>query len=414
MSAIRFGPWWAALLLLALPAAAQEPAPSEDVEGEDTAPTADDTAATDAPTADDTTADDTAADDASPADDTMADDAPPAADTAADDAPEAEEVVAPPRALDPATPLVELRFAFGEARPAHWLEGSAEQVVQGREITLQGRTTGPDGKPNRRASPAFLCTHCHQVEREDPDLRAADADARLDYAIEHDMTYLPGTTLWGLVNRRSWFNEDYIKKYGDLVKPPNASLVEAIQLCTAECSQGRMMDDWEVEALLAYFWSIGVTLGDLELDGAQLTQLARAVDDPGLHAEALAILDGAILPYAPAHALDPPADRKKGPDLAGRPERGAAIYERSCLHCHDRPGPGTYGLGPGRFSIAELYRNRGSSTNLSFHQVIRHGTRPYGVPLAYMPFYTQERLSDQGLADLVSYFEQVLGKGDAP
>ena len=378
MNARPLGPLGAALLLFAVPVAAQEGPPDGAASDGGTAESPDPAASPDPSTP------------------------PPAAEPP------------PPTPVDPTTPLAELRFAFGEPRPAHWLQGSEEQVVRGREITLQGRTTGPDGKRSRLASPAFLCTHCHQVEREDPDLRAADADARLDYALEHDMTYLPGTTLWGLVDRRSWFNEDYIKKYGDLVKPPNASLVEAIQLCTAECSQGRLMEDWEVEALLAYFWSISVTFGDLDLDDVQRGQVARALEDPSLHEAALATLNGALLPYAPAHALDPVPDRSKGPDLAGRPDRGAAIYERSCLHCHARPGPGTYGLGPGRASIGELYRNRAATSNLGFHQTIRHGTRPYGVPLAYMPFYTQERLSDQGLADLVSYFEQVLGKGDAP
>jgi mono/diheme cytochrome c family protein len=317
----------------------------------------------------------------------------------------------PAPALDATTPLGDLRAAYGEARPAHWIDGTEDQIRQGREITLQGRTTGPNGRRSPRVSLGYQCTHCHQVEREDPDLRVADPDARLDYAIERDMTFLPGTTLWGIANRRSWFNEDYIKKYGDLVKPANASLVEALQLCAAECSQGRLLEDWEVEALLAYFGSIQVTVGDLDLDDAQRDTLARAQEDSALHADALAILDGAMLPYAPAHALEPVSDRSKGPDLAGRPDRGQALYERSCLSCHARPGPGTYGLGPGKASIAELYRNRADTSNLGFHQTIRYGTRPYGVPLAYMPFYTAERLSDQGLADLVSYFEQVLGKG---
>lgn len=198
------------------------------------------------------------------------------------------------------------------------------------------------------------------------------------------------------------------------MKPANASLVEAIQLCNAECSQGRLLEDWEVEALLAYFWTLQVTVGDLDLTPEEEAELPRAMADPARAQEILDWLDTKLLPYAPAHTVDPSYDRSRGPELTGRPDRGQQIYERSCLHCHARPGPGTYGLTPGKGSIAELWGNRAATSNLGFHQAIRYGTRPYGVPLAYMPFYTQERMSDQGLADLVSYFAQVLGKEVTP
>ena len=37
--------------------------------------------------------------------------------------------------------------------------------------------------------------------------------------------------MYGTVNKVSWYNGDYFKKYGALVKPANQSLKEAIHLC---------------------------------------------------------------------------------------------------------------------------------------------------------------------------------------
>ena len=56
----------------------------------------------------------------------------------------------------------------------------------------------------------------------------------------HSMIFLScrGTTFYGITNRETWYNDDYYKKYGDLVKPANENLVEAVQLCAMECSQG--------------------------------------------------------------------------------------------------------------------------------------------------------------------------------
>lgn len=321
-----------------------------------------------------------------------------------------EPTPAPAPQLDPETPVAELLASFGEARPEHGFEGSEDQVRMGRELVNQGWTTR-DGKRTRRTSPAFLCTHCHNTQREDPDLRRSDADTRLAWADEHDLPLLPGTTFWGMVNRTSWFNDDYVKKYGALVEPANASLVQAIQLCNAECSQGRILDGWEVEALVAYFWTLGITLGDLELSEADAELVARATLDDALHAAGIAALRGAFLSASPAHTVEPPHDREAGVGLVGDPARGQSVYERGCLHCHARPGPGQVGFSQKKGAIKDLYDERLGSTDRKLYNAIRHGTRPYGVPPAYMPFYTQERMSEQQVADLVAYFEHVLGTG---
>lgn len=319
----------------------------------------------------------------------------------------------PAEPIDPATPVSEILWQLGDERPRHWIEPTDQRIRQGREIVQQGRTTTDDGKRSRRASPGYLCTDCHQLIREDPDLRVADPDARLDYAVANDMTFLPGTTLWGVVNRTSWFNEDYARKYGSLVEPTHHSLREATRLCAAECSQGRPLEDWELDAILAYLWTIQITLGDLDLSTQELDLLARAVGDESLHEQGRASLRSGYLQYAPAHLRDAPADRAAGYGLTGDPARGAELFRRSCLTCHDRNETPVRGSAPfhdSKASIGRLWANRAGQGKASFYQTVTYGTRPFAVPIVYMPFFTKERLSDQQMDDLRAWFAQVLGK----
>ena len=91
-------------------------------------------------------------------------------------------------------------------------------------------------------------------------------------------------TLYGIVDRTSWFNDDYVKKYGDLVAPANKSLVGATNLCSKECSQGRSLTDFEMDAVLTYLWTLGLRWGDLPEDGIPLAMaetVAQRGDDEG-------------------------------------------------------------------------------------------------------------------------------------
>ena len=71
---------------------------------------------------------------------------------------------------------------------------------------------------------------------------------------------------------------------------------------------------------------------------------------------------------------------------------------------------GTAPFHDSKASIGRLWANRAGQGKASFYQTITHGTRPYAVPIVYMPFFTKERLSDQQMDDLRAWFAQVLGK----
>ena len=316
--------------------------------------------------------------------------------------------------IEPSASVAALLWELGEPKPAHWIEPDTDRIRQGRELVLEGRTTGDDGRRTRVASPAFLCTDCHHIVREDPDLRVSDPDARLDHAIENDLNLLTGTTLWAMANRLTWFNDDYENKYGSLVDPAREDLRESVRLCSSECSQGRLLEDWELDAILAYLWTLELRLGDLDLSPEELELIALALQEEPYRAQARAVIREAFLPGSPAHARLPPDDRAVGYGNTGDPARGGEVYRRACLVCHqatpgDRRGVrGTYPLSEREGSLKKLWRNR-TGGSLSFYQVISWGTRPFGVPMAYMPFFTKERLSDQQIDDLRAFLASELG-----
>ena len=225
------------------------------------------------------------------------------------------------------------------------------------------------------------------------------------------MPFLQGSPLYGIVNRRSFYNGDYDKKYGDLVKPTRHNLREAIQLCAIECSQGRKLKDFEMESILAYLWTIDLKLGDLNISDEEMKMIQHAYDTGEKRGDAIKILRSKYLDYSPATFLDPPADRKTGDGLQGNPENGALIYELSCQYCHFDHKVSFLLLDNSKLTFQHLLQKAGTYDPHSIYQVIRYGTPPKGGKEAYMPQYTKEKMSDQQMADLRAYLE-VKANGD--
>ena len=301
------------------------------------------------------------------------------------------------------TPLSEVMVSLGEEKPLHYRDIKDEQLIQrGYELITKGRTTDPNGKKSNIISKHFMCTDCHNIQREDPDLRVSDPEKRLDYAIKNEIPFLQGTTLWGIVNRRSWYNDDYIKKYGDLVLPTNDTLVNAIQLCTDVCSQGRRVDDWEIDAMLAYFYSIQITLGDLNLSEEELSELNST---QGKSQEKIDFLRTKYLTYSPATFLEPRYGDDRNYGEKGNPENGKEIFNRSCMHCHHGNGVTNMTLHNDKLDFRFLERHMSSNSNKSIYVISRRGTYAKPSYKPYMPLYTLERMSEQQLEDLAAYIK---------
>ena len=207
--------------------------------------------------------------------------------------------------------------------------------------------------------------------------------------------------MFGVVNRAHWYNGDYKNKYGDLVVPARDTLANAIQLCAKECSQGRLLEQWELEAFIHYFWSLQLTLGDLSLNKTEMELLAQKND------AALTLLKSKFAPISEATFINSlsPAERTYGE--TGDAIMGKVIYNNGCLHCHDPKTRITnLKLEDNKLSHQLLKSMLKKTSELSVYEIVRRGTYPIAGYKPYMPHYTQERLTNQQIEDLVAYINQ--------
>ncbi len=312
-----------------------------------------------------------------------------------------------PVGINDQTPVADVLKQLGAPALPHQVRTDVAGVsaAVGRQLVTTGIATTPQGGSTRRQSKHFVCTSCHNIQKEDPNLTAADPEARLAYAVAQGLPFLPGTTLYGVVNRSTYYNGDYEKKYGDLVRPARNDLRGAIALCATECAQGRELQDWEMESILAYLWTIGLTIGDLQLKPDELALVQRALAQQGNTRQAADLLQTKYLDHSPATFVTPPTDRKAGYGMAGDAQRGALLYEHSCLHCHGERRYSFFNLDTSAYSLDFLAKHFPVYTRYSTYQVVRYGTSPINGKPAYMPHFTQERMSHQQVEDLRAFLK---------
>jgi len=276
----------------------------------------------------------------------------------------------------------------------------------GEDLVLRGITTSNKGKKSKQQSKHFVCTSCHNIEKEDPDLSKADPQARLEYVSKKGLPFLQGTSLYGAVNRTSFYNGDYDKKYGELVKPARNDIREAIQLCAVECAQGRPLKNWELESVLAYLWTLELRMKDLDIEENEWATINRAISKKKDKATAIEMIENKYLKASPATFVTPPSNRKKGYELKGNADNGALIYEHSCLHCHEEARYSYFHLDEATLTLNHLEKHISKYSRYSIYQVGRWGTPSMNGKKAYMPQYTLEKMSNQQMEDLRAYIEQ--------
>ncbi|MEM1357933.1 MAG: c-type cytochrome [Bacteroidota bacterium] len=306
--------------------------------------------------------------------------------------------------VDPDTLVYEMLRGLGAPERADVMvrQVAGASAELGERLVLEG-IMAKGGKQSAH----FKCTSCHNVVKEDPDLPRPDPVARLLYAEENDLPFLPGTTLWGAVNRETYYNGDYEKKYGDLVKGARHDLRGAIQLCATECAQGEALKPVEMESVLAYLHTIGLKISDLPIDDEEIGRINRAIERPrGSNDGLIRDIKDRYLLASPATFVLPPEDRKVGysvetPDL----ESGRMLYQKACLHCHEDQRYSFFSLSETVHDYNFLTKHFPKYTRYSTYQVSRYGTSPIPGKRAYMPHYTAERMTNQQVEDLRAYLE---------
>lgn len=302
---------------------------------------------------------------------------------------------------DSQEPVADLLFRMGEPKPDHYLETSGNDLIwRGEQLIKEGKSVSPRGEKGKFISKYYTCTSCHNVVREDPNLAKVDQDARLSFAKEQRIPYLQASTFWGMVNRETWYNDDYVLKYGSLVEPARNSLKGAINLCATVCSQGRSLEDWEMESILAYLWSLGMKVSDLNLSESELYLIDDRKIDNRVKIE---LIKSKYLLKSPATFSEPPADKQSGYGLKGNPKLGKAIFELGCQHCHRPNGESDVIFEQNELTYAWLLKHQADNGDKSFYQIIRKGTYSAYGHQEYMPHYTQEKMSDQQLEHLRAF-----------
>lgn len=310
--------------------------------------------------------------------------------------------------VEPDLSVMELLIELGQNPPEHYIASpDSSKVRMGYELVHEGRTTGPDGKKSTYISKFYVCTDCHNQVREDFDLVNPTPEGRLKYAMTNDLKFLQATTFWGMINRETFYNDDYEKKYGDLVKAARYSLAESTQLCAKECSSGRYLEAWEVDALLHYYNTLGVKMSDLDLTEKEIGIMASA---NGLK-EKQQIKDKLKVSYmtrSRAHFGDLPEDSSQGYSKVrpGDVAKGEEIYKRSCMTCHHEYGPSQLVLEAERLTFARFMRNIDKNTKFNLYEITRKGTYAEPGHRQYMPMYPLERMSNQQVEDLRAYIEE--------
>ncbi len=309
----------------------------------------------------------------------------------------------------PKTSVMEVLLSWGASPPDHYMGSPDSSLIKkGRDLVHNGYTKRPNGKKTPLQSKHFTCTSCHNVQKEYSNLGNISPEERLQYSIDKNIPFLQGSSLYGVVNREQWYNGDYLEKYGkSLILPARDSLKAAIQVCATTCSQGRAFTEWELKAVLAYFWSLQLKLNDLSFSEEQWEKLKTASTSIGPPGKRRQWLKQFYYQRAPAEFGEPPKDLKKGYALQGEAEKGKYIYSKSCLHCHQPGGiaepvldnsPTTYHYLKKRFNTYKWER--------SLYPLLREGTHPAPGDRDYMPNYTINRLSNQQIEHLRAFIEQ--------
>lgn len=334
------------------------------------------------------------------------------------------------------------RLVFDQGRTYSWQDYSG----WGKELFLSGRVKAPpDGSgPSKPVSKHFTCGRCHNHEREDPVLTVPDPEARFAWIgrTGEKILLLQGATLWGAVNRTTFYAGDF-SKYHDLCVPRGEellpwltcgpvfgfclpgcrtmdpeSLVDATQVCSAYCSVGRYLKAWELSALLAFFWDQEIRLDDLDLTAQTraeaLAVLTAPAGEPREAQRLRDVLAGAYSSTAgntfrglPKPAGDgvpgrPDVEYPDGSKFTGDFRRGAELWKLSCAHCHE----------PRERPLTREKAGLFSKNVEQYHIMIAVGTRHRFR--RYMPNFTLERLSRQQSADILAFLQRFSTTGVRP
>lgn len=304
----------------------------------------------------------------------------------------------------------DVEHAFGKERPIHYMKSYDEELANVGEQLIKEGKANYDGNNGKLISPYFNCTDCHNLVKETQDITNLDPQDRLEYLSKNNLPFTSGSTFFGIYNRSKYYNDDYYKKYGDLVTDAKDTLQNAIQLCAEYCASGRKLESWELNAIMHYFKKNELKIRDLGLENNELKLLETALNEEINQNEALTLLQTSYVDryHATFTGAMPENEREYGEN--GDPKNGEKIYQSACMYCHENSRVTYLDLNNDVLSGKYLWKHRKGYDDLSIYQVVRWGTYPITGRKQYMPLYPKEKMSNQQLEDLMAYIKKLANK----
>ncbi|MFK8037302.1 MAG: c-type cytochrome [Crocinitomicaceae bacterium] len=290
---------------------------------------------------------------------------------------------------------------LGDKEPLHYIQNlNQDSVKMGYDLISTGRIKN---SKNKKQSKFFVCMDCHNVIPEVSDLADESPAARIKFGKEKGIAFLPASTFYGMYNKTNWYNGDYAKKYGSLVEPTRDTLVNAIQLCATQCSQGRKMDNWEVRAILHYYKSISLQVKDLKMTSKEMDRLTKNVINKDKGGIKLLKSKFNTINDATFGHTEIPVIEGYEPNL----DNGQYIFNNGCLHCHGSGNNVTnFEFDDNDLTMSFLESQISKYSHFSVPKLVRKGTYAIAGKKAYMPQYPLEKMSREQLLDLLGYISK--------
>lgn len=306
--------------------------------------------------------------------------------------------------------LSELEIKLGESVRNPIKKADEKLAEIGLKLITEGKAEF-EGKKGKVISSYFVCTDCHNLKKEYPNLTSQDPEVRLEYAVKNNLAFLPASSFYGIYNRKQFYTKDYVKKYGELVIDARDTLENAVQLCAKYCSSGRYLEDWELNAIMHYYKSTELEVEEMNLPSSlrgslsHLSHMKEKQKKKILEEIQKEYTQSYEATFLPALLTD---NRSYG--NGANVENGKLIYEKSCLHCHGNARVTYLDLDHSKLDAQMFWRNIDNYTDKSLYQIIRYGTYPKAGRKQYMPLYTKEKMSDKQIEDLVAYIKELAGE----
>lgn len=307
----------------------------------------------------------------------------------------------------------------------------------GRDLATVGFVNAPPSQEqtSEQISDHYACVTCHTTTLEGPDPSLADPDEAFAVAQQSGLgqRLTQGAGFVGMVNRHSYYGGLFAKyhglcvplEYGQAFTLPKVcwpegrtmnpqSLEDAIQVCARYCGVGRYLEEWEVLALLTWFWDMELTIDDLALSAAHKREVLEAMAHPDANPDRTGVARGLVrasflktAPFSmhemPVFTDGTPGEYPDGPRPQGDAGRGKDVYAASCLNCHSTqimPMDGAQLVKDQEIFYKAIVHGGEHSTVRSILRII-----PNLLGKPYMPEYARERLSRQQIEDIRSYLQ---------